>query len=317
MQPQITILMATRNGERYLPAQLESILSQSHRNWRLIVSDDGSTDATTSIVRNYAATRPSGRIELVAGPERGATANFLWLIRQADASGWVAFSDQDDIWNPDKLARAVDWLARQDGPAVYAARTTICDENMNELAPAPHFPGPFGFRNALVQACLPGNTTVVNAAALRILQSGAAAADAAGVISHDWWVYQLLSGAGARIRRDDAQVVRYRQHGNNVMGRNDTPRARAARFSMLFDGSYAGWIARNQVALEDARDLLLPENRRLLEGFGRLIEASGPRAVAQALRMRLYRQSRTGTIAIMAAALAGRLRLPDHERGVA
>lgn len=307
MQPQITIVLASFNGARYIPAQLDSILAQTDTDWRLIVSDDGSDDGTQGIVRDYAA-RTDGRISLIAGPGRGATANFLHLIDKADPAGWIAFCDQDDVWNPDKLARARDYLARQSGPAVYAARTTICDENLRELAPAPHFPGPFGFRNALIQACLPGNTTVANAGALALLRQAAPAADAAGVISHDWWVYQILSGAGARIHRDAARVLLYRQHLDNVMGRNDTAEARAARASMLFDGRFADWLRRNQAALEPVADLLLPENREVLRGFGGLLASAGPGALARFLGLRLYRQSRGGTAAVMAAALAGRLR---------
>lgn len=307
MQPQITIVMASYNGARYLPAQLDSILAQSWTDWRLIVSDDGSTDGTRQVVADHAA-RTAGKISLIEGPTRGATANFLHLIRQVDPQGWIAFSDQDDVWKTDKLARAAAHLARQNGPAIYAARTTICDEALRELSPAPHFPGPFGFRNALIQACLPGNTTVANTEALAILQRGAAAADAAGVISHDWWVYQILAGAGAAIHRDAAQVLLYRQHRQNVMGRNDTARAKAARASMLFDGSFADWLGRNQTALEAAADLMLPENREVLRRFGDLLTAPGYRALAEMRRLHLYRQSRAGTAAVMAAALAGRLR---------
>ena len=309
MQPQITILMATYNGARFLPAQLDSILAQSHANWRLIVSDDGSTDGTRDVVADYA--RKTGRIELIDGPRRGATANFLHLIMQAGSQDWIAFCDQDDVWKTDKLARGVAHLTLRNGPAVYAARTTICDEGLRELTPAPHFAGPFGFRNALVQACLPGNTTIANSQALQILQAAAPAADKAGIVSHDWWVYQLMSGAMADIHRDNAQVLMYRQHPRNVMGRNDTTSAQAARASMLFDGTFAKWLGQNQIALEAAEDLLTSENRQLLRRFGHLLRASGPSALAKAIDIGLYRQSHTGTAAIMAAALAGRLRTPS------
>ena len=140
------------------------------------------------------------------------------------------------------------------------------------------------------------------------MQAAVPAAEAAGIVSHDWWAYQLLSGIGAGIRRDRAQVLLYRQHPENVMGRNDTTRARLARFSMLFDGRFAEWLAQNQQALEPVAHLMLPENQALLRDFGRAIRASGPRALGAALKMGLYRQSRTGTAAILAAAALGRLR---------
>lgn len=308
MQPQITIAMATCQGASYLPDQLDSILRQSWRRWRILVSDDGSTDATRAIIAEHARRLP-GRIALIEGPRRGATANFLHLLDEAQGDDWLAFCDQDDVWKPDKLERAAAYLSAQRGPAVYAARTTICDETMRPLAPAPHFRGPFGFRNALIQACLPGNTMVVNAPALRLLQQAAPAARAADVVSHDWWAYQVLAGAEARIFRDREEVLFYRQHPRNVMGRNDTARARAARASMLLDGQFADWLGRNQRALEGARDILTPSNRDLLAEFGRLLDRAGPAAAWKMWRLGLYRQSRAGTAAVLAAALLGRLRL--------
>ena len=300
--------MASYNGARFIRPQLESIGRQSATNWRLLVSDDGSTDETRQIVGDFARCYEPGQVELIDGPRQGATRNFLHLTRRADPDGWLAYSDQDDAWLPDRLARGIAFLSGQRGPAIYAARTTICDENLIPITPAPAFPGPFTFRNALIQACLPGNTILMNSAALRLLQAGAPAADAANVVSHDWWAYQLLSAAGAAIKRDTAQVLLYRQHPDNVMGRNDTTRAKAARVSMLFDGSFAGWLARNQQALEPVAGLMLPENRALLQGFGQVILASGPKALRDMRAMGLYRQTRMGTAAVLAAALAGRLR---------
>ena len=308
LHPPITIAMASYNGARFIRAQLDSIARQSVTNWRLLVSDDGSTDQTRQIVTDFAAEHAPGQVRLIDGPRQGATRNFLYLTRQADLGGWLAYADQDDFWLPDRLQRGIAFLSGQTGAAIYAARTTICDENLEPISPAPAFPGPFTFRNALIQACLPGNTILANSAALGLLQAAVPAAEAAGIVSHDWWAYQLLSGAGASIRRDTAQVLLYRQHPENVMGRNDTARARLARFSMLFDGRFAEWLAQNQRALEPVAQLMLPENRALLSAFGQAIRASGPQALRATLRMRLYRQSRTGTAAILAAAGMGRLR---------
>lgn len=306
--PPITIALATYRGARHLGAQLDSIAAQTHRDWRLLISDDGSDDGTAEIARDFLAELPAERGQIIEGPKAGATQNFLHLTQMADPEGWFAYSDQDDIWMPEKLGRAVEFLSQQDGPAIYAARTTICDENMNILAPAPAFLRPLTFRNALVQACLPGNTIVANAAALRLMQTAAPAAAKADVVSHDWWAYQLLSGAGAAIKRDTAQVLYYRQHSQNLMGRNDTARAKAARLSLLGDGTFANWLSSNQNALEGAEHLLTPENRTLLNHFGQALRQNGPSTLIAFLRLGLYRQSRLGSLAVMTAAGLGRLR---------
>lgn len=309
MTTPITIALATFQGARFLRSQLNSFNAQTFADWDLLISDDGSTDDTLQICKEFAASHHDNRVSLITGPGRGATNNFLHLIERANPDHWLALSDQDDVWTADKLARAAQFLNDQSGPAVYAARTTICDEALRPLAPAPAYIRPLSFRNALIQACLPGNTTVLNQAAAALLRRAAASARTAGIISHDWWIYQLLSAAGAAMMRDRAQVVLYRQHPENVMGRNDSPRARAARLTMLVDGTFADWLGRNQAALLPVQELLTCESRDVLHRFGAALRRAGPVTMAEFLGMGLYRQTRGGTIAIMAAALSGRLKV--------
>lgn len=315
--PQITILMATYNGAAFLPRQLASIAEQTHTDWRLICSDDGSTDGTQAIITDFALKRPTGQVRRIDGPGAGATANFLHLIAQAPKGAWLAFADQDDDWHPDKLARAAAMTQAQSGPAHYSARTLICDENLALLAESPRFARPFGFRNALVQACTAGNTSLFNPPAAAILQNGVGAARAAGIVSHDWWAYQLISGAGGAILKDDQPVLKYRQHAENEMGRNDTTPARRKRLAMLFDGQYGGWLAANHTALTGAGNLLTPENRRILHGLGAALRARGPVAVARLARLGLYRHETAGTAALYAAAALGRLRAARAETNTA
>lgn len=305
--PRIAILLATFNGAAFLAEQLDSLRRQSVQSWRLVVSDDGSTDGTRAIVEAFAASMP-GRVSWVEGPRQGATANFLSLVSRTLEGEWLAYCDQDDVWLPERLARGVEALTDLPGPAVHAARTVICAPDLTQLGPAPLFTRTPGFRNALVQACLPGNTTLVNAAGAALLRRAVPAAQPAGIVSHDWWTYQILSGTGAAVLRDPAQTVLYRQHAGNVMGRNDTMRARLARLVRLGSGDYGGWLRANQRALAGARGLLAPENRTLLDRFGGALDASGPVAAAAMARMGLYRQTRAGTAALLAAAAAGRLR---------
>lgn len=147
--PHVTILLASFQGAAFLGQQLRSIADQTHRNWSLILSDDGSTDGTQDIAARFAASRPAGQVRVIDGPSAGATQNFLHLLQTAP-EGAIAFCDQDDVWFPDKLARAVDALRPHDGPAHYAARTVICDETLKPLTGSRHFRRPFGFRNALI-----------------------------------------------------------------------------------------------------------------------------------------------------------------------
>ena len=108
---QVAILMCTKNGAAFLDDQLKSIADQTHANWTLFVSDDGSTDATGNILKRFAANHAQ-RTVVRNGPGKGVCANFLSLATDpAIDADYFAFSDQDDVWYKDKLARALTWLA--------------------------------------------------------------------------------------------------------------------------------------------------------------------------------------------------------------
>ncbi|SCY78035.1 Glycosyl transferase family 2 [Paracoccus tibetensis] len=310
------ILLASYQGAAHIGAQLDSIAVQTHRDWSLIVSDDGSTDGTRDIVRDFAARFPSGRVALVDGPRKGATPNFLSLLARAPEGAALAFSDQDDLWLPGKLSRALDVVSGAQ-PAHYAARTIITDENLCPLTGSRLFHRPFGLRNALVQALMAGNTSVFNPAAARLLKEGAAAAEAAQIPAHDWWAYQLMAAAGARLVHDPQPALLYRQHPRSEVGRNDTLGALALRARRLAQGEFGDWMASNLDALAGAEHLLTKEGRDLLHAVRPLIDMSGAEAVRLILKTGLYRQTRAGTAALLSAAAAGRLRarrLPQASR---
>lgn len=113
MNPAISILMPVYNGSRYLREQLDSILSQTEKNFELVISDDGSSDNSVIIAKEYAAKDP--RIKVVTtGKNSGLNAN---LIRAFEASQgqFVAISDQDDIWHLEKLSLLLQNLGSYSG----------------------------------------------------------------------------------------------------------------------------------------------------------------------------------------------------------
>lgn len=220
---------------------------------------------------------------------------------QDDDSGCDASSGPTSL-SPAVLSRAP---AR---PMLHVTRTTICDEALSPLRPAPLYARPPGFLNALVQSCTPGNTMLVDPSGAALLRAAAPAALRAGVISHDWWSYMVISGAGGSVIRDPRQTVLYRQHRANVMGRNDTPRAMLARLTQLGGGDFGGWLAANIAALKAIAPMLTPENRARLADFSLALTRPGPAAAVALARLGVYRQTRTGTAALLGAAAAGRLR---------
>lgn len=105
----VAILLATYNGERFLAAQLESLVHQTHQNWFLIASDDGSSDGTIKILKHYQERWPQGKLIIRRGPQGGYCKNFLTLACDKSVlADFYAFCDQDDVWLPEKLTVAID-----------------------------------------------------------------------------------------------------------------------------------------------------------------------------------------------------------------
>src|SRR5262249_30356240 len=127
----VTILLCTHNGAAFLEQQLESISAQTHADWRLVVSDDASSDATLDIMKRWSSHRVEDQVEIRGRAEaQGAIANFMSLLTDGGiGSDYFACSDQDDVWQPEKLERALRQLTlvSADLPAVYFSRTRNVD----------------------------------------------------------------------------------------------------------------------------------------------------------------------------------------------
>ena len=299
----VAILMGCRDGARFLPEQLASIAAQSHRDWRLVASDDGSTDATLDILAAFRAAQGGARVEIRKGPRAGFAANYLGLAGDPEIrADWYAFADQDDVWLPDRLARGLDRLRGLDPevPALYGTRTVLIDETGRETGRSLCFRAAPGFANALVQSIAGGNTMLFNGAAKALLERTRPAA----VIAHDWWIYLLVSGAGGVVIYDPEPSVRYRQHPRNAIGGNLGRRAQLARLRMLAAGRLAEYSEVNLAALETAWPVLTPEARAKTALFrqGRRLPFAG--RIAAMRRLGLYRQTRAGTISLWLATAA-------------
>ncbi len=303
---EVTILLALHNGARFITDQLDSLAAQTHGAWRLVVSDDGSTDDGPLQVLRWAVRHPGHDVRLIPGPCRGFAANFLRLLSAVGPDArLVAFADQDDVWLPGKLSRAVDRLAmvEERTPALYCSQTWICDARLGRPLRSRLWERPPSFRNALVQNIAAGNTIVLNHAAQRLLR--AAARRVQDVAAHDWWAYQVVSGAGGVILPDEVPSLLYRQHGANVIGANRGLRAMLRRGRIVLTGTYRDWNAMNIAALHRATPYLTPESRALLAEFAQARGAAGPRCATRLGRAGLRRQTWIGTAALWAAASVG------------
>lgn len=305
---EVTVLLGQRNGARFLPGQLASIAAQSGCRIRLIVSDDGSTDEGPRLVEAFAARHPHIPVRLIQGPGRGFARNFLHLLRAAGPEvPHVALCDQDDVWLPGRLARALRLLREtpEGLPALYGARTVITHADLAPRGPSPLHGRAPSFRNALVQSIAGGNTMVLNRAAIDLAQAASLEADE--VVSHDWWLYQIVSGAGGRVIYDPEPAILYRQHGRNMVGANNSIRGGLIRLGAVMAGRFAQWNAANIDTLSASAHRFTPENRAVLEGFAALRRAPLPRRLWLLARLGLYRQTVKGNLGLWLAAVLGRL----------
>ena len=299
--------MCTLDGADWLESQLTSLSAQTHADWRLWVSDDGSRDATMAILDRFAAKNP-GRVERVlSGPRRGAAANYLSLLCHPDLPpGPVALADQDDLWNPDKLARAMSALCAQRAGggrgAAYAAGYDVIDACGRRVRRVTSWPAGPSFGNALVQNIMSGHSLTLDAEALAVIR----AVGPVEVPFHDWFIYQLMAGAGCRICIDPAPVLRYRQHGRNGFGDRGSGRALMRRARLVGNGTYRRWIAANCAALRTGWAQLTPEARRTLAIVDRWAHGRGLRRAFALRQGGVARQQGVETAVLHLAAALGK-----------
>ena len=300
--PQIAILLCTLDGGRFLRPQLDSIRPPDGCDCHIYLSDDGSRDDTQQVARDYAESNDSVPLTLRRGPGAGHAANFLSLLNAPDVEAdFYAFSDQDDLWDANKLdvALAALYTVDADTAAVYCSRTRSISEAGADKGRSPRFRRPPSFANALIQNIAGGNTMVLNRKARQLLVE----AGRVEVVAHDWWVYQLVSGAGGRVIYDPEPHMSYRQHDRNAIGANTGVQARGRRYLGFLSGRNRRWNQANLAALKDNQRLLTPENSELLQVFERLRSDSLTTRLAALLGGPFYAQTLSGNIGLWLATL--------------
>lgn len=216
----IIVLLSTYNGEAYLAEQLESLLHQKGVTIRILIRDDGSCDSTVEIVKHWQSKYPQ-IIDFVQGTNVGFAMSFTYLlqiaVRQYPEATYYAFCDQDDVWLPEKLQKAVEQLdvESKDIPVAYCSNTRLVDKNLqfirmcwgkNEVH--------LSKERALIQNFATGCTMVFNHKAAEIYVSHQPEV----IKVHDFLMYQLCMFLG-KVIYDENSYILYRQHGNNQIGR--------------------------------------------------------------------------------------------------
>ena len=248
----VLVLLPTYNGAKFLAEQLHSILTQTGVEVSLLCRDDGSTDASPDILRDF-ETRFPEQIRVLRDElgNLGASASFSHLMNAAlnndgaaHSAAYVALSDQDDIWHSDKLATCVSAIQRLEQtnpgqPALVHSDLRVISEEGEELAPSmARYQGLQTGRSSLAAQVLSNTLTGCTSLMNRpLLETGLPVPPEA--IMHDWWLSMVASALGSR-RYLDQPLIDYRQHASNAIGAKaqDEPVVFRSIFHRLFDNRH-------------------------------------------------------------------------------
>lgn len=215
----VCVLMSTYNGAKYLDKQIESLIKQRYAISCILIRDDGSSDETLSLIKDYE--QKYDMIKLITGKNVGSTRSFLELINIAPSFDYYAFCDQDDIWDDDKLQIAIDNLEKlpSNVPNMYFSNARLVNAQ-GEYLYVWH-KQKFAKQNkfaALLENKATGATMVFNKVALEYVKDRCYD----GVKHHDWWMYLITKFFG-NVIYDERPHINYRQHDGNVVGARKKP----------------------------------------------------------------------------------------------
>ena len=218
----IKILLACYNGEKYISTQLDSIINQSYSNWELLISDDGSSDNTLSIIKEFCA--KDNRIYIIneSLTKQGACQNFGNLLKTALDIEWdfVMFADQDDFWYENKIQLTLDSML--DGgnsskvPKLVYTDFEYADDELNPL-PKETDNNISAWKEPNLQRLLAQNN--IYGCTMMINRSLAEKASPIPVFAenHDYWITMVAALIGEIVHLKKRTIL-YRQHSNNVSG---------------------------------------------------------------------------------------------------
>lgn len=295
--------MATYNGAKYLQEQLKSIEYQTASNWVLIISDDGSNDSTIKILRAFQKKMGSRKVLIKKGPNQGFAKNFLSLaIDTSIKADYFCFADQDDVWLPNKIQSAImkaKNIKNVRAPYLYIGRTIYTNKNLDPYGTSKLMSKKPSFENALIQSIAGGNTMLFNNATKNLLEK-------IGMVcptSHDWWLYQIVSGSGGEIYYDKEPYVLYRQHSGAMIGGNTSFKSKIKRILNVINGNFKRWNDKNAQALIFSRKYLTKKSRNTFDKFNYYKNGSIFKRIYILSKTGVYRQTLTGSALILLACI--------------
>jgi len=237
----VAVLLASHNGEKFIKDQINSILNQENVNVEIFVSDDGSTDATLNILNSMSRKTPNINLINTTLIFKSATLNFFNLIlnNYDQDYDYFAFADQDDIWLPKKLKRAISILdnSKSDG---FSSNITSWWED-SDTKKKIYYDQKHTNYDYMFQSPGPGCTFVLKRKSFFELRTFISKLDSkvkSKIWFHDWFIYAYFRKMNFSWFIDNQSNILYRQHSNNVMGINKGINALKKRFDLIINKDY-------------------------------------------------------------------------------
>jgi rhamnosyltransferase len=254
--PSIAVLIATYNGKKWLSEQVTSILQQEDVDLTLFVSDDHSTDGTMEFMKQLAES--DSRIIVLPQIERMGSAgkNFYRLVCDVEISDfdYVAFADQDDLWNHDKLSRHVNLIQSENAECISSNVMAFWPDGSKRLIRKSQ---PQRLHDFIFESAGPGCSFLMTPWLVDKLREEIQSTNspAKNVLMHDWLTYAICRAYQRRWFIDPLPSLMYRQHENNVMGANSGIKAIVNRLRKINDGWYRDEVSKIcDVALRISKD---------------------------------------------------------------
>lgn len=212
--PRVLILLSTYNGEQFLYEQLESLHKQNNVIVHVLIRDDGSTDGTDEVVRQW-----KEKLNIVYYKEEniGPLRSFMRLVELASLNyDFYAYCDQDDYWEDIKLQMAIGKLEKyREDVALYYSRVKRIGQSLEDITdPYKKVYHTEDLQSALLVTEAPGCTMVYTNKMLEKLKEYAPGYS----IMHDEWTLKVCAALGGKIVYDAHSYILYRQHERNVVG---------------------------------------------------------------------------------------------------
>lgn len=274
----MTVLLATFNGAKYLEEQLTSLFCQQGVDIEVMVNDDGSTDGTIEILEYW---RAKGLIVSISQSKGlGATQAFLTLLQSCGHKDFVAFCDQDDVWDINKLVLQANSLD-ESTPMMSTCSRIHIDGTGSEIGKSKVLRNSPSFENACFENIAPGNTMVLNNSAIKIVNG----LKNPPVNHYDSWIYLLISTFG-KVNYIPLHLVRYRLHSTNSVGLRKTSYKKSVQ-------GIRNFLSQQEFLVQKKFEFLSPTQQAHLITISSFVKK---RSIIKKLillpRLRIHRQSR-------------------------